>query len=306
LLNNVLKRLLTIGLLMAFLGAQAQKVPVYPDSTNKKRLAAVLGTAGGLYAASVTMLYFAWYKGYSRTRFHIADDWGEWMMKDKMGHFTTTYQVGNYGYWSMRWAGLSEKKAIWYGGTWGLIYMTTIEFYDGLSAEWGFSPSDMAFNTLGSAMFISQQLLWHEQRFRLKFSYHPTHFAQYRPDLLGSTWSQRIIKDYNGETNWLSLNIASFLKKESKFPSWFNVAFGYSARGLLGAYSNPPEYKGRPLPSYRRTPQFFLSLDVDLTKIKTHSKVLKFIFKALSFIKIPAPAIEYNPENGFVFHAIYF
>ena len=301
-----MKRLITILLLFTFLGVYAQDMTRYPDTLNKKRLAVVYGTAGGLYVASVSWLYFAWYKGYARTSFHIKDDWGEWMMKDKLGHLTTTYQVGNYGYWSLRWAGMSEKKAIWYGGTWGLIYMTTIEFFDGMSAEWGFSPSDMAFNTLGSALFISQQLLWHEQRFRLKFSYHPTEYPYYRPDLLGSTRAQRIIKDYNGQTNWLSVNIASFLKKGTRFPSWLNVAFGYGARGMIGAYENPPEHDGRPMPQFNRIPQFYLSMDVDWTKIKTHSKVLRFVFKALSFIKIPAPTLEYNPEDGLVLHPIFF
>ncbi len=301
-----MKRWLTILLLFSFVGLQAQNLSVYPDTLNKKRLAVVYGTAGGLYVASVSWLYFAWYKGYDMTSFHIADDWGEWMMKDKLGHLTTTYQVGNYGYWSLRWAGMSEKKAIWYGGTWGLIYMTTIEFFDGLSAEWGFSPSDMAFNTLGSAMFISQQLLWHEQRFRLKFSYHPTGYARYRPDLLGETWAQRIIKDYNGQTNWISANISSFLKAGNRFPKWLSVSFGYGARGMLGAYENPPYYQGEPLPDANRVARYYLSVDVDWTRIPTHSKILRFVFKAFSFVKVPAPAIEYNKEEGVRFYAVFF
>ena len=301
-----MKRLLTIFLFFAFLSVHAQDMSIYPDTLNKKRLAIVYGTTGGLYLVSVTALYFAWYNGYAQTRFHIDDDWGEWMMKDKLGHMTTTYQIGNYGYWSLRWAGLNEKKAIWYGGTWGLIYMTTIEIFDGLSAEWGFSPSDMAFNTLGTALFIGQQLLWHDQRIRPKFSYHPTEYAQYRPDLLGDNWAQRIIKDYNGQTNWLSVNIASFLKRDSRFPPWFNVAVGYGARGMIGAYANPPDYNGKPLPHYDRVAQFYLSVDVDWTKIKTHSKVLRFVFNALSFIKVPAPVLEYNHVDGLVFHPIFF
>ena len=83
-----MKRLLTILLLLSFFGAQAQDRYVYPDTLNKKKLSVVLGTAGGLYVVSVTGLYFAWYKGYKRTRFHWDDDWGEWMKKDKLGHLT--------------------------------------------------------------------------------------------------------------------------------------------------------------------------------------------------------------------------
>jgi len=301
-----LKQIFTILMLFAFLGAQSQDLTVHHDTLNKKRLAIVYGTAGGLYAISITGLYFAWYNGYAHSPFHWKDDMGEWMMKDKFGHLTTSYQLGNYGYWSLRWAGMNEKKAIWYGGTWGLIYMTSIEFYDGLSAEWGASPSDLLFNTIGTALFIGQQFLWHEQRIRPKFSYHPTSYPQYRPDLLGDNWAQRIIKDYNGQTNWLSVNIASFLKKDSKFPSWLNVAFGYGATGMVGAYYNPSEYKGKPLPPFKRRAHYYLSVDVDWTRIKTHSKVLRFVFKALSFVKIPAPAIEYNKQKGFRFYPLYF
>jgi len=301
-----LKQIFTILMLFAFLGAQSQDLTVHHDTLNKKRLAIVYGTAGGLYAISVTGLYFAWYNGYAHSPFHWKDDMGEWMMKDKFGHLTTSYQLGNYGYWSLRWAGMSEKKAIWYGGTWGLIYMTSIEFYDGLSAEWGASPSDLLFNTIGTALFIGQQFLWHEQRIRPKFSYHPTSYPQYRPDLLGDNWAQRLIKDYNGQTNWLSVNIASFLKKDSKFPPWLNVAFGYGATGMVGAYYNPSEYKGKPLPPFKRRAHYYLSVDVDWTRIKTHSKVLRFILNTLSFIKIPAPAIEYNKQKGFRFYPLYF
>lgn len=299
------KKVLLFILLFSFGYVNAQDT-IQPSVLNKKRFHTLIGVGTGLYVTSMSALYVSWYKGYPQTRFHWADDAREWLLKDKMGHFTTTYQVGNYSYWALRWAGLDEKKAIWIGGTTGLVFMTTIEFFDGLSAQWGASPSDLLANTMGSALFISQQLAWHEQRIRLKFSYHPTQYAQYRPNLLGNDYLQRIIKDYNGETNWLSVNVYSFLHKESKFPKWLNVAVGYGATGMIGAYSNPPYYNGRAMPSFQRLPRFYLSVDVDWTKIKTHSAVLRFVFKAISFIKIPAPALEYNHSNGLLFHPLYF
>jgi len=45
---------------------------------------------------------------------------------------------------------------------------------------------------------------------------------------------------------------------------------------------------------------------VDWTRIKTHSKVLRFVFKALSFVKIPAPTIEYDKVNGFHLYPLFF
>lgn len=300
-----MRKYFVVVLFFAFISVRAQNAFSVP-MLNKKRLTAVVATGVSMYAVSMSLLYIAWYRGYRQTRFHWDDDAGEYLMKDKFGHLTTSYQIGNYGYWALRWAGMSEKQAIWYGGATGLVAMTTVEFFDGLSAAWGASPTDLAANTVGTAMFISQQLLWHEQRIRPKFSYHPSPYAKYRPDLLGNDDLLRILKDYNGQTNWFSINIYSFLKKSSKFPPWLDVSLGYGAKGMIGAYSNPPSYKGKALPFFHRIPQFYLSVDVDWTRIKTNSGFLRILFKTLSFIKLPAPALEFNTENKFVFHPLFF
>ena len=45
---------------------------------------------------------------------------------------------------------------------------------------------------------------------------------------------------------------------------------------------------------------------VNRHSILTHSQVLESIFTLLSFIKIPAPTIEYNTLRHFRFHPIYY
>jgi len=98
----------------------------------------------------------------------------------------------------------------------------------------------------------------------------------------------------------LSANIWSF-NKESNFPKWLNIAFGYGAEGMLYGESNPNnQFTQDP---YR---QFYLSLDVDLTKIKTTSKFLKTLFSTINFIKIPAPTLEYTSRGDFKFHLLHF
>ena len=276
------------------------------DSINKKRLNTVVYTSAGLYTATMGVLYFAWYKDSKLEGFHWFNDNNAWLQVDKLGHTTTAYVMTNYAYLSLRWAGVSNKKAALYGGLMGFSAMTVIEIWDGFSSDWGASPGDLIANASGSILFTGQQLLWQEQRIRLKFSYHPTSYAAYRPDLLGDTELQRALKDYNGQTYWLSFNIKSFIKKDSSIPDWLNVAVGYGAKGMLGADSNPAYYNGMPLPDAQRVRQYYLSMDVDWTRIKTRSKGLKFIFQALNFIKMPFPALEYNSENGTVFHWLYF
>ncbi len=277
-----------------------------PDSVNKQRLNTVIYTGAGLYTATLGVLYFAWYKDSDLTGFHWFNDNQAWLQVDKVGHATTAYIISNYAFWSLRWADVDNNRSAIYGGLMGFTAMTVIEILDGFSSDWGASPGDLLANTTGSLLFTGQQLLWKEQRIRLKFSYHPTEYAKYRPDLLGENGLQRILKDYNGQTYWLSANIKSFLPKESRFPDWINVAVGYGAKGMLGSNSNPSEYKGQLLPQANRIRQYYLSMDVDWTRIKTQSKGLRFVFKALNFIKLPFPAMEYNQENGWVFHALYY
>jgi hypothetical protein len=270
------------------------------------RLTAVLSVEGVLYFASLGGLYFAWYKNYPQSSFHLFNDNNEWMYMDKIGHATTAYYISMIGYNSYRWSGLSSQKATVYGSLLSMAYLFNIEILDGFSSQWGFSLGDFSANTAGCLLFMGQQLGWKEQRFVLKYSFHQTKYAQYRPDLLGDNLIQNMVKDYNGQTYWLSGNIASFLPKTTRFPKWINIAFGYGPEGMLGATSNPDSLNHQTLPHYDRYGQFYLSMDVDLTRIPTRSKTLKALFTIFSFIKIPFPAIEYNTLGQFKFHPFYF
>ena len=130
--------------------------------------------------------------------------------------------------------------------------------------------------------------------------------SYYLPVYFGFNIFRQVFKDYNGSTLWLSANIHSFLNEESKFPKWLNIAFGYGAEGMTGGDQNYTEYDGRIIPPFIRRSQFYLALDIDLTKIPTNSKFLHLLFNTLSFIKIPLPTLEYNKVDGLRFHPIYF
>ncbi|MFX4861163.1 hypothetical protein ABTC05_19180, partial [Acinetobacter baumannii] len=55
--------------------------------------------------------------------------------------------------------------------------------------------------------------------------------------LYGTTFFSRVLKDYNAQTYWASINVRSFFK-QSNWPSWLNIAVGYGAEGMFGASSN--------------------------------------------------------------------
>ena len=265
---------------------------------SRKRFAIVASTEAVLYAGSMIGLNELWYKDYPRSSFHFFDDNDEWLQMDKVGHVTTSYYIGRIGIDLLKWTGADRKKAIWYGGMLGSLYQSTVEILDGYSTEWGFSIGDFAANTAGSLLVIGQELAWDEQRIVLKYSFQQSDFAAYRPNILGKSIYENLLKDYNGQTYWLSINLASFMKKETNFPSWLNVAVGYGATGMTGGSFNPPyiDENGNQL-YFDRYRQYYISLDADLSRIRTNSKFLKAFFKTIGFIKIPAPALEFN-KNG--------
>jgi len=298
---------LTATFLVFSITLSAQSDTLENDAINKKRLNTVIYGSAAAYTVSLVGLYYIWYKDNLELPFHFIDDSKYWLQIDKVGHATTAYTLSNYAYWLLRWSNVPENKSIGYGAMMGFGAMTVIEILDGFSADYGASWTDLTANMLGTGLFAGQQFLWHEQRFRLKFSFHPTEYAQYMPDKLGQGPFQCWLKDYNGQTYWLSANIQSFIKKETKFPSWINMAVGYGGKGMLAELTNP-EYdsEGKPLPEFNRVRQYYLSMDIDWTRIKTNSKFLKFLFKGLSFVKLPFPTLEYNQEDQLVFHWLYF
>ncbi len=267
-------------------------------SYDKNRTIGVITGESVLSTGTLIGLSQLWYKNYPQSSFHAFNDNSEWLQMDKCGHAITAYTVGRYGMRLLEWSGVKQNKAIWYGGLTGFAYQGVIEVFDGFSSQWGFSIGDISANAIGSGILIGQEYLWKEQRIALKFSFHKSAFPSYRPNLLGNNWNEQIIKDYNGQTYWLSLNISSFLSSETKFPKFLNIAFGYGADGMTGGNSNPImlNSSGNTI-TFERTRQYYMSLDIDLTKIPTHSPFLKSVFETFGFLKIPAPGIELSKNH---------
>ena len=273
------------------------------NGPNKNRVLIVSATSAAVYVTSLIALNETWYKDYPKSSFHTFNDAGEWLQMDKVGHGWSAYNLSRLSSASWKWAGISENKSVILGTITGFSYLTVIEILDGHSANWGWSWADMAANAAGSSLFAAQQLGWKEQKIQFKFS---AHRKTYEPDLemradelFGSSLPERILKDYNGQTLWWSFNINSFLHKKF-IPPWLNISVGYGAEGMFGGYENIA-YDEDGNETFNRTDikryrQWFLSPDIDLTKINTRSKFLRTILAGLNAIKIPAPSLELS--NG--------
>lgn len=272
-------------------------IPVYSKSRGNK-LAVGMSLA---YAGGMTGLYQLWYKDYPSTSFHFFDDKMEWKNMDKLGHTGSAYYVSRWSSDLIKWTGAKPRRSDWIGTGISYLFLTSIELFDAYSANWGFSVSDMTANTAGCALYIAQQLAWNEQRITMKFSYVSTDFAKYRPDALGEQPLERLFKDYNGQTYWLSFNIYSFLPKGNRFPKWMNLAAGYGADGMVTAYEQVFEIDHVIFPEKERIRQYYLSADIDLTRINFKSSVLKNLCKTFGFIKFPLPALRWDERGSCVF-----
>jgi uncharacterized protein YfiM (DUF2279 family) len=277
----------------------------------RRQLVTAINVAG--YGGSLIVLNQAWYKNYPKAPLHSFNDSKEWLQVDKFGHAWTAYNTGRAAAAMWRWAGMPQKKAAWVGGLSGAGYLTVIEFLDARSAQWGWSWVDMAANITGSGLFISQELLWQEQRIQYKFSFHTKSYPdgqlhQRANNLFGHSWYERMLKDYNGQTYWLSVNLHSFFKN-SNLPPWLNIAAGYGADGLFGGFENKwTDANGNFIDrsDIPRVRQFYLAPDIDFTKIKTRSRFMKTLFAGLNAFKFPAPALMLNNKGQLKVHAIYF
>lgn len=284
--------------------AQIQFLPPSP-TYRPDRLKKVVLAESLIFAATSIGLYFLWYKRYPKSRFHFIRDGQEWFQMDKFGHATTAYSIANMHYDLMRWSGVNRSSAINTSIITSLAYLSIIELMDGFSRDWGFSGGDMLANLSGAALFAGQQYAWGEQRIGMRFSTHLTPFAKQNPALLGNNYASRLMKDYNGHTYWLSANIGSFLPSGSRFPVWPNIAIGTGANGMIRANKKDQEQTFSTLNSQERYRQWYLAPDAALYRIPATNGWNNSLYM-LQFMKLPAPAIEWNSKRKFKLHPIYY
>lgn len=299
------KPLYLIIALLSLWGSSELKAQDSTTSVNYKRLFAVTGAETAFYVGGMIYLSEIWYRDYERVPFHWYNDNAGYLQMDKMAHAYISYQESKAGYHALRWSGISKNKALIFGGTLGFVLQLPVEIFDGIYEGYGFSPGDVVANAAGSLLFIGQEWAWDEQKIKMKYSFYPSEYAQYRPRFLGESTLEQMFLDYNSHTYWLSANIKSITGWQN-VPSWLNLALGYSANGMLGEFKNPTTYEGNPLPEITRYRQLLLSMDVDFTKIPAKRKFFKGLYQGLNLLKVPFPTLEYNKEKGLILRPLYY
>jgi hypothetical protein len=265
----------------------------------EKFIPLVVGT-NAAYVGSMAYLSRTWYQNQARGPFHFFNDNPEWLQMDKMGHAFSAFHMSKFSIEALKWSGVPEKKAIFWGGISGFIYLTPIELLDGYSLKYGASWGDMLANATGSALVLGQYLLWGKTKAQMKFSFSPSSFAALRPNVLGSNLPEQLLKDYNGQTYWFAFNIKSLTNAPDGFPAWLNFSLGYSGNNMI--YGRTHENIAAGFNPYR---QYFLSMDIDFSHVKVNNRILKVLLYPLNIVHIPFPALELN-RKGISFHPIYF
>ncbi len=262
---------------------------------NRKRVTLVLIISAVVYGGFLLALGYAWYAKQWVSSFHFFNDAAEWKQMDKFAHLFWTFQVSALAARLLFWARASDRQSALLGTLMGFSFVSLIEIPDGFSEAYGASVFDILANATGAAVFLGQRLWMHKIICWPKFSFHQTAFAPLRPAMLGNGWLEEILKDYNGQTFWYSMKLPWI-----PLPSWLVIAVGIGAEGMV--HGRDQQNALANFTSYRK---FFLSVDLNLSSVKTSSPALSGLLHIFNIIKFPAPAFEFS-TRGIKFHPIYF
>lgn len=299
----------------AVTSAKKKSILIPSDTFNKKRVHWYIGGTSVASSLAFTGLYYAWYKNIPSGPFHFFNDIGEWNQIDKTGHFFGGYFETKLAHRIHKWAGIEDKKAIWWGGFAGFMLQSSIEVFDGFSEKWGASISDIGFNAGGALLYVGQELAWKQQRIKVKYSFHGSSSTdsilnQRSESLYGRGIAEKLLKDYNGINMWFSFTTADFFKNQKK-AKWFAVAIGYGAGGMYGGFENKWTTKVNGIDStfdysnVQRYRRILLAPDIDLERIPVKKPGWRTVLAMLNLLKFPSPAIEFNTKGEIVFYPIY-
>jgi hypothetical protein len=293
---KVSKGVVCFLILSFFCGRLIAQDSVSLETRNKRITTLAIGTAVA-YGGSLLWLSNQWYSDFEKESFHFFNDARQWKQVDKVGHTYGGFQLQSTSFQALKWSGISDRKALLWSAVSSFTFMATIEVLDGFSSEYGASATDLVANTIGIGLYTGQQLLWNDIRLHPKFSFRRSPYSDLRPDVLGSNLTEQILKDYNGQTYWLSVDLYAFTG--GGFPKWLNIAVGYGANEMIYATDAANIEYG--LDPYR---QWYLGIDFDLTHIRSRSGFVNTALFFINMIRIPAPAVEFSRKNV-KFHWLY-
>ena len=129
---------------------------------------------------------------------------------------------------SMQWAGMNEKKSLWYGAFFGSGLQLAIEMKDAYAPYWGFSKWDLALGSTGSFWPVAQYYNDDLKAINFKFSYYKRSNIYWELDRQRGKETNKYAwqDDYPNQTYWITFDVNHFTET-CCWPDWLNVAIGF-------------------------------------------------------------------------------
>jgi len=262
---------------------------------NKKHFFLVGSSLAGAIGGSYWYIQKSWWSE-KQIPFHFDDgsDLTYALNVDKAGHFIGGLEAADIFSSSMKWAGMSENKSLWYGAAFGSGLQLAIEMKDAYAPYWGFSKWDLVMGSAGAFWPVAQYYNNDLKAISFKLSYYKhsnTYWELERQrgkEINKYSWQD----DYPNQTYWVSFDINYFIEN-CCWPDWLNMAIGYGIDDSQYLNENNTKMGGNN--------EWYISLDYDVTKVlkKWDSPLAKKVKYWLNYIHFPAPTIRISPKLEF-------
>ncbi len=262
---------------------------------NKKRVILVGSSLAAALGGSYWYIQKSWWSD-KQVSFHFDDgmDLTYALNVDKVGHFMGGLQSADLFYSSMKWAGMQEKKALWYGAIFGSGLQLAIEMKDAYAPYWGFSKLDLAIGSAGSFWHVAQHYNDNLKAINFKFSYYKHSEIYWElerqrgKEINKYAWQD----DYPNQTYWMALNVNHFCEI-CYWPDWLNIAIGFGLDDTQYLNDNNRKTGGKN--------EWYIALDYDIPKMfkRWNSPTGKIVKHWLNYIHFPAPTIRISPKLEF-------
>jgi hypothetical protein len=283
------KSLFSLSLLVLF----AFSVKAKPDSTKIKKARVIVVSSSLVAVLGGSYLYVenAWWSD-KQIPFHFDDgaDLTYALNVDKLGHFMGGLEAADFFSSSIKWAGMNEKKSLWYGAAFGSGLQLVIEMKDAYAPYWGFSKWDLALGSAGSFWPVAQYYNPDLKAINFKFSYYKRSNIYWDLDKQRGKETNKFAwqDDYPNQTYWVTFDVNHFIET-CCWPDWLNVAVGFGIDDTQ--YLNGRTKAGG-------NNEWYIALDYDVPKLlkKWNSPTGKKVKHWLNYFHFPAPTIRISPK----------
>ena len=262
---------------------------------NKKRVFIVGSSLAGALGGSYLYVQNSWWSE-KQEPFHFDDgaDLTYALNVDKVGHFMGGLGAADVFSSSMKWAGMQEEQALWYGAAFGSGLQLAIEMKDAYAPYWGFSKWDLALGSAGSLFPVAQYYNDDLKAINFKFSYYKQSDIYWELDRQREKEPNKYAwqDDYPNQTYWLSVDVNHFTET-CCWPDWLNLAIGFGLDDTQYLNENNTKMGGNN--------EWYIALDYDIPKMlkKWNSPTGKKVKHWLNYIHLPAPTIRISPKLEF-------